>query len=156
MIVIFFILGAGVVLCLETLFQMQTPQGWVFIWIIFGCETSPFKKQNKKWNHNGTGPHLSKCWQRITFRSLTMLHIVWNSFLCISEDECKICILDFRANGLSVWACLLHSWAITVRLMVARVGKGCAHGPGKNDWKRQCAGVIQHLRISLPPSVLSA
>lgn len=64
--------------------------------------------------------------------------------------ECKICIWDFSLNGLSVWACLLHSWAITVHPMAARVRKGCAHGPGK----RQCSGVIQRLQISLPPSVL--
>lgn len=89
-----------------------------------------------------------------------MLHIVVSRailrFLSLYQWrwECKICILDFRASGLSVWACLLHSWAITARLMVARVGKGCAHGPGKDAWKRQRTGVVQHLQISLPPSVL--
>lgn len=29
---------------------------------------------------------------------------------------------------------------------------GCAHRPGKDDRKRQRAGVIQHLQIRLPPS----
>lgn len=37
----------------------------------------------------------------------------WDSFLCISEDESVKYVFYFRANGLSVWACLLHSWAIT-------------------------------------------
>lgn len=138
----FFFRGRGGVLCLETLFfRCKHLKPEYLFELFFGCETFPFKKTKnpKKWSHNGTRPHLSKCWQRITFRSLTMLHTVASRavlrFLSLYQWrwECKICILDFRANSLSVWACLLHSWAITVRLMVARVGKGSARGPGKND-----------------------
>lgn len=132
---------------------MQTPQAWIFIWIVFSRETFPLFKccimepgrtsaDRKK--HSGHWRCSTSFWAG-PFS---------DSSLCMSADESgawgKICILDFRASRLfspSLFITFLRHY----RTSSGGFGKGCTNRPRQKDWERQRAGVIWHLQIELPP-----
>lgn len=93
---------------------MQTPQAWMFIWIVFCHETFPLFKRSIM-----EAGHTCQNADRKTLRSLTMLHAVLSEALskCRWESSLGKYVFWISERAIfSVEACLLHSCVITVRL----------------------------------------
>lgn len=108
---------------------MLTPQACIFTWIVFSRETFPLLKRCIM----EAGRTYQSADRGKTFRSLTMLHVVLSGAifkfpsLQRVELEGKYVFWISERAAFSVWGCLLHSCAITVRCLVAS-GKAAQTG----------------------------